>query len=161
MKRLLLCAGPRNGPYSTDRWFRVDCDPRVEPDLVARVPPIPQELKDHGEWDTIALIHGIEHFAVWDVRRLLAELCPLLKVGGTLILEQPNIAVCSAHLDNPVYYNGIYGDPVGDRDDMLHKSGHTPESLAAEVVRAGFRDPVTGAPLFHHPERDFRLVATR
>lgn len=160
-KKLLLCAGPRFGPPGGEGWFRVDIDPRVEPDLVASVIPLPDQVREMAPWDKVCLIHGIEHFTEWDAFDLLCQVREILKPGGVLIMEQPNLEVCVQHLDNPVYYGGIYGDVRRREPGMRHLSGHTPKSLTAMVMRAGYSESLTREPLFHHPERDFRLVATR
>lgn len=161
MKKLLLCCGPKKSPYGEDGWFRVDANPAVRPDLIADLPPIPDALRQVKPWDMIALIHGIEHFYIWDAFQLVRECYELLAPGGQLILEQPNLEKCIWYFDDPRFMKGIYGEQCHRDPSLVHKYGWTPQTLTNMVRDAGFQQTVIEPAVFHFKERDFRLVAIR
>ena len=134
-------------------------DPETKPDLIAKIPPIPEEVRSMAPWDRIALIHGIEHFYFWEARQLIQELRPLLAADGILILEQPDISVCAAHMNIPAFRDGIYGDSAKPTAEYAHRYGYTPATLVNMVRDGGFSRIVYGMPLFHNVVRDFRLEA--
>ncbi len=151
MKKLLLCAGPRSAPYGQSDWFRVDSDPRVEPDLICSVPPMPVKVRAMAPFDRIALIHGIEHFYPWDAFQLLVECRDMLAKDGILILEQPDLSKCNSKAE------WIFGDPDHCNPDMLHKWGYIPATLSEMLMGAGFKRTLVKPALFHDPARDFRI----
>ena len=161
MKKLLLCSGPTDSPYGNDGWFRVDGKEEFRPDFVSELPPIPKEVADMGPWDRIALIHGIEHFYVWDAFALVQQCLSLLSNEGELILEQPDLQKCCEYFDSPQSILGIYGYTGSCDPAMAHRFGYTPHMLTNLVKRAGFEEVRIERPLFHNIDRDFRLVAIK
>ena len=79
-----------------------------------------------------------------------ANTCKILKPGGKLILECPNLVnACKAIIENPQVAslpdsNGqmsmwpLYGDPSWQDPLMVHKWAYTPDSLIKVVASAGF-----------------------
>lgn len=161
MKKLLLCSGPRHAPYGLDGWFRVDGERGVMPDIVATLPPVPDDLRQMGPWDMIALIHGIEHFYSWDAFELIRGCFELLRPEGQLILEQPDLEKCMWYFDDPQYMKGIYGEQSYREPSLVHRYGWTPRTLTNMVRQAGFKETMIEKAIFHFPPRDFRLVAIR
>lgn len=153
VKKLLLCSGPHTAPYGDSDWFRVDQDPKCEPDLVATVHPLPNRLITMRPWDRVALIHGIEHFTPWDAASLLSEIRTILAPDSILILEQPDLLKCES---NAAW---IFGDPSSKNPGMLHRWGYRPNDLSDLVLSCGFKRTVVKPALFHMPDRDFRLEA--
>ena len=123
--------------------------------------------------DEIHAYHIIEHFFRSEVPHVLKEWHRVLKVGGVIALEQPDVLKCAANFitgmtrgDGTLIHNlgilGFYGDGTPDEPYMGHKWGWYPDSLAQELVKAGF-DSVTVEPAQTHMKdvRDFRLVAKK
>ena len=163
--KLLLCSGP--GEINGE-WVRLDADPLCTPDILATIPPLPFKVLWEG-WDEIALIHGIEHFYLWDAEELLRECRAALNQGGKMILEQPNILFAAhvligdiAPLTGTVGQSDmwpLYGDPTHRNPLFCHRWGWTPKSLTAALKKAGFGLVVETEPQTHLKERDFRLEA--
>lgn len=165
MRNLLLCSGQMRW----DGWVHIDGNPDNNPDICAFIPPIPA-----GLWDQIALIHGIEHFTQKTAREVLHGCYEQLAPGGTLILEQPDIAVCCKVVLGLVEHPeeqfadqfglaGLYGDPRYNSMLMQHFWGYTPDSLRVELIAAGFsNERIMQRPTqFHSAFRDFRMEATK
>ncbi len=102
--------------------------------------------------DEILSVHVIEHFWRWEVLDILKEWIRVLKPGGKMILECPNlISACQQFLENPDLFSGpgkegqrtmwvFYGDPGWQDPLMVHRWGYTPKSLAMLMHEAGLRD---------------------
>ena len=109
-------------------------------------------IYDDNTVDEILSVHVIEHFWRWEALDLLKEWVRVLKPGGKMILECPNlIAACEELVKDPDLALGtskecqrtmwvLYGDP-GWRDPlMVHRWGYTPRSLALLMTEAGLQD---------------------
>ncbi len=117
--------------------------------------------------DYLQAMHAIEHVHEWEAPHLLAEFMRLLRSGGTLVLELPNVEAAARNLlageppnmwSFPLYGDGSHKDPY-----MCHKFGYTPKTLKALVAEAGFIDIRLMAPQTHgpRPNRDMRLEARK
>lgn len=153
------------GRTRREGWLTIDADPRVNPDIVSTLPPVPEEC--HGA-EAFELIHVLEHFHIWEARALLPQFHAALKTGGELILELPNlqsaIETLSGRNSRPKDswgFHVLYGDPGSKNPLYGHKWGWTPETLSAELQAAGFQTIRTERPKHHVPARDFRLVAVK
>jgi SAM-dependent methyltransferase len=170
-ERLILCAGP----YIYEGFKTLDANSDYKPDFCAVLPPLPRELRD-GRWDEIYLIHGIEHFHVWEARELIKQIHEALAPGGLMVLEQPNIEIAAKvmlglmesmtpHDPAGSGMNAIYGDPRYENPWMSHKWGWTPTTLKTLVAECGFpEDQIkVGKSLSRVIAigRDFRLEATK
>jgi len=99
--------------------------------------------------DEILSVHVVEHFWRWEVVAVLREWVRVLKPGGRMILECPNLrSACEAFLANPDLYSGpgqegqrtmwvFYGDPAWCDPLMVHRWGYTPLSLARIMHESG------------------------
>ncbi len=127
-----------------------------------------------GIADEILAVHVIEHFYYWEVPSLLEGWKRVLKSGGMLILECPNLlSACVEILRNPARASlpgpegqqgmwPLYGDPSWKDPLMCHKWGYTPESLSLELSEAGFVNTRQEKAQFKLREpRDMRIVAQK
>lgn len=149
----MLCAGRtwREG------WTRIDANPKMEPDIVATIPPLPAEVT-RQLWDEVELVHGIGTFYPWDAEQLLFEIRGVLSGNGKLILEQPNAWNCSAAL-RPEW---VFGDPTFRNPLHMNKWIYTPDTLTALLRQCGY-SRIAEKPAEYHggTERDFRIEASR
>lgn len=99
--------------------------------------------------DEILAVHVVEHFWRWEVLDVLREWSRVLKPGGKMILECPNLrSACEEFLkdDDIGALPGLegqrtmwvfYGDPRWKDPLMVHRWGYTPTSLARVMHEAG------------------------
>ena len=102
--------------------------------------------------DEAMAIHVVEHFWRWEVVDILKEWHRVLKPGGKIILECPNLlSACAEVMKNPEGASGpgregqrtmwvLYGDPAWKDPLMCHRWAYTPQSLGAVMREAGFAD---------------------
>lgn len=155
-----------SGDWHWEGWKSLDADVTHYPDYVYTVPPLPLVVMQQ-QWDTILASHFIEHLYLWHAEKLIRQCYACLKVGGALIMEQPNIEYCAkvllGFLDPPPGEPGqhdmwgLYGSPKERNPLYGHRWGYTPESLADVFVKGGFaRENISFAPgKYHSPVRDF------
>jgi ubiquinone/menaquinone biosynthesis C-methylase UbiE len=124
--------------------------------------------------DEVMAIHVVEHFWRWEVLDVLKEWVRVLKPGGKMILECPNlISACQAVLSDPDKFTGpgaegqtsmwvLYGDPRWKDPLMVHRWGYTPKSLASIMHQAGLRDLRQEPAQFKLREpRDMRITGVK
>lgn len=129
---------------------------------------------DDATVDEILCVHVIEHFWRWEVRDVLKEWMRVLKPGGRMILECPNLlTACRTFLEDPARYSRedaegqktmwvFYGDPQWKDPLMIHRWGYTPESLAELLREVGLNDVRQEPAQFKLREpRDMRVVGVR
>lgn len=122
--------------------------------------------------DEILAVHVIEHFHYWEVVPLLIGWKRILKPGGKLILECPNLLfACKKILESPkqaampdargqMSMWPLYGDPSWRDPLMCHKWAYTPDSLKSVLVESGFVNATQEPAQYKLREpRDMRICA--
>jgi SAM-dependent methyltransferase len=155
-------------------WVNVDLQPEVRPDVVASVDDLP--MFGDATVDVVEANHLFEHLTLTQARKALREWARVLRPGGRLVLELPDMQASLRMLGRyrdaggfDLGMVGLYGwtpdiDAAGV--PQMHKWGWTRESLAAELLAAGFADvralqvTQTGRPAARFG-RDMRLCAAR
>src|SRR5678815_2309856 len=111
-----------NGRTYLDGWCNIDLEhhpaAKQPPDIVCNVKkiPLPDECADLAQ-----AIHLFEHFALWECAAVIEEWRRLLRSGGELIMEMPDIIKCCQNVisglpgknpDKPYQMGmwGIYGE---------------------------------------------------
>jgi SAM-dependent methyltransferase len=144
----------------------------AKPDIVANVSerlPFPDDYAD-----LILSVHVIEHFYRWEVLEVLREWVRVLKPGGIMVCECPNLlSACEAMLRKPEASAGtgkevarsmwvLYGDPNWRDPLMCHRWGYTPVSASALLREAGLVDVVQRSAHYKLKEpRDLRVVGMK
>jgi SAM-dependent methyltransferase len=124
--------------------------------------------------DEILSVHVVEHFWRWEVRDVMREWARVLKPGGRMVIECPNIlSACRTFLENPGQFsredqNGqrtmwvFYGDPKWKDPLMIHRWGYTPDSLKELLAEVGLSDVRQEPAQFKLREpRDMRVVGVK
>lgn len=110
----------------------------------------------HPEWvgtiDEIHAYHVFEHFAYEDALRAVDQWYQLLKDGGLLVMELPDLAgLCEqVYIGGPDSLTLAYIFGSQDRDGQFHKWGWTRPSLENLLSEAGFREIRFPKPLDYH-----------
>lgn len=159
------------GGRRLEGYTGVDAVERPAADIIARADKIP--LPDNCA-DEIMAIHLVEHVHYWEVPALLTEWHRLLKPGGLLVLEMPDLVKCCRNIVEGFTYAGkhpdqsglwgLFGDPRQEDPFMGHKWAHTFKTIKPTVEAAGFIK-IVERPTQWHPvgreRRDFRLEAVK
>lgn len=165
------------GRHVLDGWTNVDIqrsqfahrDPEIFADL--RKIPLPDECADE-----VMAIHVFEHFYLWECPDVIAEWRRLLKPGGILALELPNVVKCCENIIKGIGIEGggkhadqlglwgLYGDPQHQDPYMGHRWGWSPQTLTKFLAEHGFMK-MKEEPTKWHPggraHRDMRIVAIK
>lgn len=168
--RLNLGGGDKRLPG----YLSIDVAPSrkgVSPDVVSDIRRL--AIAD-GCVDEVLAVHVIEHFHVWEVPAVLAEWRRVLRPGGRLALECPDLLVAAEELvARPELLEAegkagattmfvFYGDPGWQDPLMSHRWGWTSKTLSKALVAAGFVDVREEVALFKQgPPRDLRVVARK
>lgn len=124
--------------------------------------------------DEVLSVHVIEHFYQWESLSVVQEWVRVLKPGGKIIIECPNLlSAAQEFLMNPdvAVLGGpegqrsmwvFYGDPAWKDPLMVHRWGYTPKSLCRLLEAAGVGDVRQEAAVFKLREpRDMRIVGRK
>lgn len=122
---------------------------------------------DNCTADEIHNYHFIEHFYEWEAPALVGEFFRLLKPGGRLVVECPDIMKCAKNLLNgatdQLCMFGFYGDGNHQNPFMCHKFGYSPKTIKRLLSRQGFDNIQFEAPQTHGRRimRDMRVTANK
>lgn len=143
----------------------------AKPDIICEARNVPLE---DGCAEEIMCIHGFEHFYRYEIDAVVTEWKRLLKSGGLLVLEMPDLVKCcqnyltgfvlrDKHPDQMGLW-GIYGDPTTSDPYMIHRWGWSPKTLRAFLKEHGFVNIVDAETQWHPAgriRRDMRIEARK
>ena len=145
-----------------DNWCK------IKPDIACDIRKI--DLPDDYA-DSAYAIHVIEHFHRWEAESVLREWIRVLKPGGKMILELPcldKIIGLANHyiglrkpLDPRMVMFALYGDPIYENPDMMHKWSYTRHEFTKLMMDAGFSQVEYQEPRYHVQVRDMRMIGTK
>lgn len=114
--------------------------------------------------DEVMAIHVVEHFYVWEVPEVLSEWIRVLKPGGVLIIEVPDLQKTIDYLAAGVTEPALtmwplYGDPSHCDPLMCHKWAYTPGTLGKMMAYVGLVGLEQHPAQFHlKDKRDMRII---
>lgn len=134
-------------------WFganalvkRYDIDPKTNPDVRCDIRAIPE---DDRTFDLVSTRHVLEHFPWDEGPDLVREWTRILKVGGELRVNVPNLAYAAQEIlkadHDPDYDAGlyplwqVYGKQVGNPGEV-HRTGFTKHGLRRLLEHCGLTD---------------------
>jgi glycosyltransferase involved in cell wall biosynthesis len=151
----------------------------VAPSRAGRAPDVICDLRrlepfGSNTADEVLAVHVVEHFWRWEVVGVLQEWVRVLKPGGRMIIECPNLlTACEELLKDPERLAGpgpqgqrtmwvFYGHPSWRDPLMCHRWNYTPQSLKALLEEAGLVNVRQEAAQFKLREpRDMRIVGEK
>lgn len=143
-----------------------------KPDVIADL----RVLEFGNEYaDEILSVHVIEHFYPWEASKLIMHWVDILKPGGKIILECPNILTAAEMLlkepekaaraegkDGKMAMWPLYGDPGWEDPLMCHRWGYTPVTLIDLLEQCGLRNVRQEPAIFKSQDpRDMRVVGEK
>lgn len=111
--------------------------------------------------------HFLEHVRAWQAPALVAEWRRLLRAGGRLILELPNLELACrnvlAGMNEQMAMWPLYGNPHTCDVYMSHYWAYTPTTVRALLEAGGFEKVKILPPKTHgaRTNRDMRVEAVR
>jgi hypothetical protein len=120
-------------------FLNVDIVAHKNVDIIADASALPQ---DDNSVDEILASHLLEHFDFHQGKKALKEWFRVLKPGGRLTIELPDLdAFCRNFVllpedEKPNYYVQLFGYPW--EDGQSHKFGYTPYQANLSLKEAGF-----------------------
>ena len=164
------------GKHTWDGFYCIDAVPHPQasrkPDLIYAAEFDDQNLilqipLESECADEVHAYHLIEHVFAWEAPALVKEWMRLLRPGGRLILELPDILLAARNLLNgsrdqmsmwPLYGDWNHRDPY-----MMHKHGYTPATISALLESCGLVNVNTMPPQTHGAKvkRDMRVEAIK
>jgi len=138
------------GKKLLDGYINVDAIERdgCKPEVIADVTNLDSVFSDNYA-DEILSVHVIEHVYYWQAEEMLRDWVRILKPGGLMIIECPNLLESCKMLVNAGQEASLpdkrgqqtmwplYGDPNHKDPYMMHKWGYTPYSLAHLMQQCG------------------------
>lgn len=169
--RLNVGCGSRTLPGYFNCDIERNPDAPRDPDMLCDAKSIP--LPDGCARELMA-IHVFEHMYRWECEPVLAEWRRLLRPGGLLILELPDLIKCCKNIldirikggKHPDQLGrwGLYGDPRTENKFMCHPWAWAPEELMGFLKENGFTKCEHKITQFHpagRSHRDMRIEARR
>ena len=154
-------------------YVNIDVSPDSVADVVSDFRNI-YKLYPSNSVSEILLVHSISYLRLWEGLDFFKECFQLLKEGGSLILEFPDIEKCASLIiqsknDYPNYIEAVRGIYAFDLAQIQRKEsfysyafGWSSWHIQEELKKIGFKDIVCTEGLLHnHKWRDTHVEATK
>lgn len=126
------------------------------------------KIFEEGQFDSVLAFHVLEHFRKGQMQEILGKLRYVLRVGGKLIVETPDLIgmyklYWERHKDIVKLEAAIYGGEAQIYGEAgWHRSGWTQETMAEEMEKAGFEIVHKGIGISHGMGmRDLRVEGVK
>ncbi len=161
------------GPMHLDGYINIDADPTACADFYMDFGRVGEAFARESVAEVL-MVHSIAYLNLWQARDLFVALHGLIRPGGRLVIETPDIERCARKLLESAdrwddYIEGVRGVYAFDPSQVANKSSITPYAfgwspwhLEKELRAAKFSDVHLVAPEFHgQPWRDLRVEAIK
>lgn len=161
------------GPMHLDGYINIDGDPHACADFYMDFCAVGEAFAKESISEVL-MLHSLSYLNLWQARDLFVSVARLLKPGGRLVIELPDIENCARKLlestdDLPDYLEGVRGVYAFDLSQISNKTPITPYAfgwsawhLRKELGEAGFHSIELHPPQFHgQPWRDIRMEAIK
>jgi|GEM_PF-2100730 len=151
--------------YDALKWERGG----LQTDIIGNVESI-SEIFPSDYFTEIICFHVIEHFRMFNALEVLGDFFRLLKPGGKVVIEGPDILGSYEYLverkKSPVAYVDMVFGKEADRlkygKRMVHRSGWTQDIAKSALTKVGFKVTHTGIGMSHGMgPRDFRAEGVK
>ena len=134
-------------------WVNIDVNPKTNSDLCLDVTEDQWPFED-GSVERIVAYHLLEHLSRDDGRELLARCHQLLKPGGVLVVETPDLEGVVAKFPGSQrrMLRSIYGDQSNTW--RRHRWGFSRDTIRLALKEAGFQAITTGPGTDYHAETE-------
>jgi predicted SAM-dependent methyltransferase len=162
------------GPFLFDGYVNVDGEymkdnPNIVIHDITENYPIPDNSVDE-----ILSVHVIEHIEFWIVKDMLKEWLRILKPGGKVIVEWPDVLKASRFIvqnpnclvsddkrDKKHTIHALYGNPRYKHRAMMHAYGYSIESMSKILLDSGFSTAFSEENQYSKTRADSRVVAIK
>jgi ubiquinone/menaquinone biosynthesis C-methylase UbiE len=151
------------GLHHPSGFINIDINPKVNPDIIANVETLdfpPNSI------DMILASHIIEHFHIWKVPDILKEWLKVLKIGGVLHIECPDLhKVLRNYYERPddllLSLGGLYGDYTEKNEAQVHYWCYSYPELKRILLNVGFREVKEVEQIGHDVGRDMAIIGVK
>lgn len=161
------------GPMHLDGYINIDGDPQACADFYMDFCTVGDAFQKESISEVL-MLHSLSYLNLWQARDLFVTIKRLLRPGGRLVIELPDIENCARKLlesaeDLPAYLEGVRGVYAFDLSQIANKTPITPYAfgwsawhLRKELGEVGFQSIECHPPQFHgQPWRDIRMEAVK
>ena len=162
------------GPFLFDGYINVDGDYIQNSNVINYdISVTPYPLPDNSV-DEILSVHVVEHIERWLIEDMLTEWLRILKPGGIVAIEWPDLLkACKMIVNEPDGLIGenkklakhtlhaIFGNPRFSHRAMMHAYGYSVDSLSAILLKVGFSKTYSEENLHRKTAVDSRIVGIK
>jgi SAM-dependent methyltransferase len=143
--------------FRTPEWreYRVDIDPRVDPDVIGSITDLAGIAS--GAVDALYSSHNLEHVNSFEVPKALAEFRRVLKDDGFALITLPDLRAVARRIVDDLLAEPAYQSAAGPINPldiifghqaaiaagnhyMAHRTGFTARTLGQALIDAGFAE---------------------
>jgi len=155
------------GISKQEGYLNIDIDPACNPDKIASA--IDLYFIEDESVELVVTRHMVEHLWPDEVPKFFKEMKRVIKKGGRLIIECPDLEKCFENMkkfpDRPeIGINGIFGNNFEKRKiNNLHKTGFTKDILRKYLEQNNFKIIKFYDSVKYHgyPQRDIGVEAIK
>ena len=160
------------GISKQEGYLNIDIDPKCNPDKVASI--VELDFIEDNSIELVETYHTVEHLWPEEVPKFFKEMKRIIKKGGKLIIECPDLEKCIKLIKEGglIGLRGIYGAGPEDKIEVgrmrnniytIHKTGFTKDIFKKYLEENGFKIIRFYDSIKYHgfPQRDTGVEAVK